>query len=207
MLINLPLNAEVWCTDGLGGYSTRVIVDPVANRATHLVVQENAVMDIEWLVPVEAIERTTPDAIYLKLSRHELAQTHSFIETGHIVPLPDGVNQATFKSPVGNQVLWPAPPMEPGSITHVREVAPTGKVVVRRGDRVEADGHEVGHIDEFVIESLTGELTHVVVRTGHLWERKVVLVPIEDVAHVAQGVVHLRLSKPQIDALPHVRAH
>lgn len=164
-------------------------------------------MDIEWLVPVEAIERTTPDAIYLKLSHHELAQTQSFIETEHIVPLPDGVNQATFKSPVGNQILWPAQPMEPGSITHVREVVPAGEVVVRRGDRVEADGHEIGHVDEFVIESLTGDLTHVVVLTGHLWGRKVILVPIEDVARVEQGAVHLRLSKPQIDALPHVRAH
>lgn len=58
-----------------------------------------------------------------------------------------------------------------------------------------------------MIESLTGELTHVVVRTGHLWERKVVLVPIETVARVDQGVVHLALSRSQIDALPHVRVH
>jgi hypothetical protein len=40
MTMDIPLNAEVHCTDGVCGRSTYVIVNPVNEQVTHVVVRE-----------------------------------------------------------------------------------------------------------------------------------------------------------------------
>ncbi len=37
--INIPLNVDVYCSDGMCGRSSQVIVDPVNKQVTHLVVK------------------------------------------------------------------------------------------------------------------------------------------------------------------------
>jgi len=39
----VPVGAHVQCTDGYGGSVTRLIVDPLARRLTHIVVQDGTV--------------------------------------------------------------------------------------------------------------------------------------------------------------------
>ena len=39
--MDIPLNAEVFCTDGPCGKSNSVIVNPITDQVTHFVTKEN----------------------------------------------------------------------------------------------------------------------------------------------------------------------
>ena len=51
--MEIPLNAQVECTDGVCGHSEYVLINPVIDQVTHLVVKEDAVPNTEYIVPVE----------------------------------------------------------------------------------------------------------------------------------------------------------
>ncbi len=61
--MEIPINAEVSCADGVCGETICVIVDPIGEQITHVVVQENHGEYTEHLVPIgrgdaEATPRT-----------------------------------------------------------------------------------------------------------------------------------------------------
>ena len=85
---------------------------------------------------------------------------------------------------------------------------PKGEVELRRKSAViSADGHGVGHVDGLVIDDAGGQLTHVVLEHGHLWGKREVTIPIADVEAVRTDEVVLGLTKDQVGALEHVKAH
>ena len=51
-MIEVPLGTKVKCTDGVGGTSTQVIINPIDQQITHLVVQDKQLKPTERLVPV-----------------------------------------------------------------------------------------------------------------------------------------------------------
>ena len=71
-MIEVPLGAKVRCTDGVGGESTQVIVNPIDQQITHLVVQDKQLKPTEHLVPVVQIETSSSDEIRLKCTIAEL---------------------------------------------------------------------------------------------------------------------------------------
>jgi hypothetical protein len=82
------------------------------------------------------------------------------------------------------------------------ETIPLDELAMSRGDRVEAtDGH-VGRIDEFLVNPETMGITHLVMRTGHLWGQKDVTISVSLIDRITDGTVYLRLSKQQIEELP-----
>ena len=59
--MDIPLNVQVQCADGLCGRSTYVIVNPVTQRVTHIVVEGQRFPHTEHLIPLElVIEKTNP---------------------------------------------------------------------------------------------------------------------------------------------------
>jgi hypothetical protein len=79
---------------------------------------------------------------------------------------------------------------------------PLGELAVHRGTRVEAtDGH-VGHVDEFVVNKVDGSITHLVMREGHLWGQKDVIIPLSALGETHEDTVFLNLDKQQIESLP-----
>jgi len=50
--------------------------------------------------------------------------------------------------------------------------------------------------------ALYRHITHLVLREGHLWGEKDVTIPVSQIDHIEEGTVHLKLSKPDIEALP-----
>ena len=82
MEMDLPINANVLCADGLGGRSTRVIVNPVTRKVTHLVVRERDLRRTERLVPIGRVGGTANDWIRLDCTRQELAKMELLVEIG-----------------------------------------------------------------------------------------------------------------------------
>jgi sporulation protein YlmC with PRC-barrel domain len=82
------------------------------------------------------------------------------------------------------------------------EQIPPGELAVRRGTRVEAKDGYVGKVDEFVINPKNGHITHLVMREGHLWGKKDVIIPLSSLGTTLNDTVFLKLDKHQIESLP-----
>jgi len=55
--MEIPLNAQVECTDGIDGRSEYVLIDPISDQVTHLVVREDSSPNTEYIVPVDFVNR------------------------------------------------------------------------------------------------------------------------------------------------------
>ena len=53
--MEIPINAEVSCADGVCGETICVIVDPIVEQITHVVVQENHGEYTEHVVPLSRV--------------------------------------------------------------------------------------------------------------------------------------------------------
>ena len=82
--MEIPLNAQVECTDGICGRSVFVLINPVIDQVTHLVVKEDSASNTEYIVPVEFVTETMFDTIRLRCSKAEMEKMEPFIKTGFI---------------------------------------------------------------------------------------------------------------------------
>ena len=78
--MEIPLDAQVECTDGVCGHSAFVLVNPVLDEVTHLVVREDS-SSTEYIVPVDVVSETIAGTIQLRCSKVQLEQMDPFIKT------------------------------------------------------------------------------------------------------------------------------
>jgi hypothetical protein len=212
--MEISLNAQVEYSDGVCwhsvGRAAYVLINPVIDQVTHLVVKEDESPNTEYIVPVELVAETTDETIRLSCNKAELEQMAPFIKTTFVektVPassfgyavgmhgmgsyyyLPYVTFDVTVKVPVEHQQI------------------PPGELAVRRGTRVEATDGYVGKVDEFVVNPENGHITHLVMREGHLWGQKDVIIPLSALGDTKNDTVFLRLDKRQIESLPTFPVH
>jgi len=196
---DLPVDAEVQCTNGACGRSTYIVLDPAAEQVTHLVVKEKQPPHVERLVPIDEVVDSNLDVIRLRCSQQELAHMEAFADTEYVqVDLPD------YQGP--RLQMWPT--VIPKSTTVRAEVRhiPPGELAIGPGVRVEAtDGH-VGYVDEFVVDPTNEHITHLVLRAGHLWGHREVSIPVSEIDRIEADVVHLKLDKHSVETLPSISA-
>lgn len=193
--MDIPIDAEVFCTDGFCGRSTRVVLKPKTEEVTHLVVKEKESPHKEILVPVTAVTATTPDSINLSYTRDKLAKLQPFIETEYVkVDIP------RYVGGVYAMDAYPYPESDVLTVKH--KLTPAGELALSRGARVEATDGRVGHVDEFLVDPENDHITHIVLREGHLWGQRDVSIPVSEIERVEEDAVHLKISKCKIEALP-----
>lgn len=192
--MDLPLNAKVYCVDGLCGQSKELVLDRNTEEVTHLVVKGNHLPHTELLVPVELVAETTPRLIRLRCTKDKLAELEPFLKLEVI--------EEKIPHYLPNQYLMPINAPETKWVTVRREAIPPGDIAVRQGARVEAtDGH-VGRVDEFLMDPVTEQVTHLVMREGHLWGHRDVTIPLSEIDRLGENVIYLKLNKDQVEALP-----
>lgn len=198
-MINIPINAEVTCTDGSCGESTVVIVNPVNRSITHVVVRANWLPHNEYLVPVDQIAETTPDTITLNCARGEFEQLELFVE----MRFEPG---AQLMPDYGwdTMMVWPYTVPETYTIPTGPEQIPHGEIAVRKGTYVEATDGPVGQVDELLVDPASGAISHLVLREGHLWGKKVLTLPLSEIDRVDDDNVYLKLDQAAVAALPAV---
>jgi sporulation protein YlmC with PRC-barrel domain len=200
--MDIPIDAEVYCTDGLSGRSTYIVLDPVTDTVTHFIVEETTLPNIERLVPIDHIERSEHNRIDLNCTRSELEKMESFIETDFIQSNTQEYS-VPFDYPTTTPLLiWPYLEL-PNEVAVLRlEHIPPSELAVRRGAGVEAtDGH-VGEVDEFVINKENGHITHLVLREGHMWGEKDITIPVSEIDRIEENAVFLKISKSKVGSLP-----
>ena len=62
-------------------------------------------------------------------------------------------------------------------------------------------------IDEVVVDRETMHLTHLVLREGHLWGQKDVMIPVDEIENIEENNVYLKLDKQSVAALPTFPVH
>jgi uncharacterized protein YrrD len=207
---DIPLNVDVDCHDGNCGKSSHIIINPLNQTITHIVVQNEEFFDSsKRLVSLEKVITTTPKSIQLNCTREELAAMERFTEI-HFID-PHSAEYTSFGLPPEHSfdefdpyLMWPYIYAEADMYSPVieDERIPPGEIAVRRGANVEArDGH-IGRVDEFIIEPIDGHITHIVVRKGHLWNKQELIIPVLAIAEMTEDFVRLKLDKKAVKSLP-----
>lgn len=194
-VMDISINAEVHCTDGLCGHSTYVVLNPITKQITHLVVKERNLPHTAFLVPVELVVESTPHVIHLDCTRAELTRMDPFVETEFI---RSEIPQLTMDP----YMLWPYYVPETQIFTLEHEQTPTGELAVHRGAEVKAANGYVVRVDGFLVDPKTEHITHLVLRQGHLWGRKDVTIPISQIDRIEEDTVYLKLDKAGTETLP-----
>ena len=191
-----------------------MIVDPVAEVVTHLVVGPEHRPGLGRLVPVDLID-ATPGEIRLRCTLAEFARLDSAKETQFI----PGSGRYSGYGP-GQVFYWPyygmgmggrlagagagGMPAQAGTPQIVTyDTVPLGEVEIRRGDRVHATDGDIGLVQGLVIDPGSHHVTHVLLQEGHLWGRKQVAIPISAVASTSDGIL-LTITKQEVRDLPPV---
>ena len=208
--MEIPLNVQVECTDGVCGRSEYVLINPIIDQVTHLVVKEDSSPIAEYIVPVGVVSNTTAETIQLRCSKAELEKMDPFIKTTFVEkPVADkyalygggGYNWGAYYS-------WPyVGSISTMSVPEEHLQIPPGELAVQRGTRVEATDGYVGKVDEFVVNPENGHITHLVMREGHLWGKKDVMIPLSAMGETREDTVFLKLDKRQIESLPTFPVH
>jgi hypothetical protein len=204
------IGADVICTDGACGKLSCVVVDPVAQAVTHLVVERDG---LERLVPLDLADATGGEirlgCTLAGFDRLPPAEKTEFLpgshnDTGYG---PDQVLTLPYYGLADRYDIRVR-----GSMTVTYYTLPLGEVAVRRGERVHATDGTVGQVQGLVIDPGSHHVTHVLLQEGHLFGRKEVAIPISAVTHIDTNAytqaddngVQLNLTKQQVQDLPPV---
>jgi hypothetical protein len=208
--MEIPLQAQIECTDGICGKSVYVFIDPLTEQATHLVVKEDSPSGTEYIVPLDVISTTIADTIRLNCSKAELEQMKPFVRTDFVeskMPVRN-VGFAGGMYGIGSYYYLPQDVPEITTQVPVEHLQiPLGELAVQRGTRVEAKDGYVGKVDEFVVNPLTGNITYLVMREGHLWGAKNVLIPISVMDDTGDDTLFLNIDKQRLKSLPTFPVH
>jgi sporulation protein YlmC with PRC-barrel domain len=183
------LGADVAATDGRCGHLTRVILEPVTESLTHLVVEPGHHKELARLVPVDLVVSVEDNLIRLNCTKMRFEQLDPAEDIGFL----HGGTPTYYAGdmPLGHH-------RQPVFTDHV----PLGEVAIRRGDPVEASDGRIGAVKGLVVNP-DHQVTHLILREGHVWGRKQVAIPIGAAKRVGDEV-RVDLTKDEIAALPPV---
>ncbi|MBE9136004.1 PRC-barrel domain-containing protein [Nodosilinea sp. LEGE 07088] len=213
--MDIPIGAKVKCTDGYCGESSHVLINPITQDVTHIVIGDNY-WETSRIVTFGQILETTPDTIQLRCSRTDIFAMNKFVKTHYIEnPLYDP-NFVGLDRPISSRelwledpeayMLWPyvTPDVESPYIPVEEEQIPPGEMAVCRGAEVHTTDGVVGQVDEFMVDPTSGHITHLVLKKGQFWGRQDITVPVSAIHHMHEYMVELNLDKQAIAALPKI---
>jgi hypothetical protein len=185
-----------------------VLIDPVTDQVTYLVVKADSSPNTEYNVPVEFVTKTIDDTVRLSCSMAELEKMKPFIKTTVIEERVPARNADGGYYGMGTFYYLPYDTPDVPVQTFVEhQQIPPGELAVSRGTRIEATDGYVGKGDELVVNPENSHITHFVMREGHLWGKKDVTIPISAMGETRDDTVFVKLDKDQIESLPIFPVH
>jgi sporulation protein YlmC with PRC-barrel domain len=192
------IGADVRCTDGTCGTLSRVVVDPVAREATHLLVQPRQGHEPLRLVPLGLVSSAAGE-VRLSCTSAEFDRLDPGQETRFIAGDADVPDYRP-----GDIVFWPHYGYRGARGDLVTsDTIPVGEVEVYRGEHVHATDGTIGRVEGLVIDPQSRHVTHVLLQKGHLGGHQGVAIPISAVTR-AEDRVEVSLTRQQVRDLPPV---
>lgn len=196
--MDIPINAKVYCQDKLCGRTEAVILNPVNDVITHVVVKENKSPHTERLVPIDTIDASLTDNVHLNFNEGMLHNLPPFFDVEYIQTMVPRYTQVYDMSYLVSVVV-PEKKFVEEKLYHI----PKDELAVTRGTEVySADGYALGKVDEFLVDQSGGHVTHLILQEGHIFGKKDVFIPVTEVESVNDSSLHLKLDKEDIEKLP-----
>jgi sporulation protein YlmC with PRC-barrel domain len=193
----LTIGTKAHCADGECGRLTRVVLDPIQDRVTHLIVEPEGREGLGRLVPIEWADvrsgRVDLRCTRAEFDRLDSAEEVRFLPGAEGYPDYDPEHMLTWPYFGGNTTV-------PVTV----DTLPVGEVAVQRGEEVQATDGRIGRVEGLVVDRGSQLVTHFVLQEGHLLGRKDVAIPIAAVRQVAADGIQLSMTKKEIEALPAV---
>jgi sporulation protein YlmC with PRC-barrel domain len=176
---------------------TQVVINPLDDTVTHLIVEPEHREGLGRLVPVGSVSAARGH-LDLSISRAEFDQLE-IAEQTRFLPGSDGYPGYTPEEMLLN-------PYYGGNTTVPVTVdsLPLGEVAVRRGEDVHALDGRIGEVEGLIVDGRNHHVTHVLLKEGHLFARKEVAIPIGSVEKVDDYGVRLSVTKKEVADLPAV---
>jgi uncharacterized protein YrrD len=210
--MHLKKGADVYSVQGDRlGTLNRVIIDPNTRQVTHLVIEKGLLFNTNKIVPIDQVDPKNEDRIILNTSEQDLKQFQDF-EEDHFVSLDsadhpeEGVDYSYWYPPpnyaawrTGMQMVYP--PVPSYAIRTTQNI-PEGTVALEEGARVEsADNHQVGSIEQLIVDPQNNHVTHFVISAGLLFkERK--LIPVNWISTIGEQEVRLSVNAGTLEKVP-----
>jgi sporulation protein YlmC with PRC-barrel domain len=201
--MDLPIQAHVYTGDRPCGETVCVVLNPVSERVTDVVVKLSAEhgSEREVLVPLYNIAAATENEIKLDLDCEQVRSLPEFRHTDfYEVEVPVGFSGGPF-------VMWPYVVPELQRVPVETDMVPANELAIHRGAQVISASGPVGKVDEFLIDPESELVTHIVMREGHLWGRREVLIPVSAITRMEDDEIKVSLNKEEIEALPEIPIH
>lgn len=199
-MTDVPIKAKVECKDGPCGKTTNVIVNPVNRKVTHIVVQAKDLPDNSTrLVPVDRVASVTGEQVKLDCDKAELAKLSPFIVSNFVQESASGQAYSSGAAYTSQYVI-----NDTAYDSFQEKNIPEGELALHSGMHIEASDGKVGKLDVLVLAPDSGDITHLLLREGHLWGKKDVSVPVSAIDYCDADTVYLKLDKAAIKALPTV---
>jgi uncharacterized membrane protein/sporulation protein YlmC with PRC-barrel domain len=196
---DIPLFAEVKCTDGICGKSFAVIIDPKSKKVTHIIVSGDDFPEGR-LVGIEKISASSREMVQIDCSIADLVNSEPFTETRYVkTEVPVDVYYDVYNLPY----VTPSA-TESVEVPIDEELIPPDELALHRGAPVEAKDGYIGEVGEFMVDPNSGKISHMILREGHLWGKKEISLPVSAIDKVDNDIVYLQLDKESIKMLPEI---
>jgi sporulation protein YlmC with PRC-barrel domain len=212
MATEFTIGASASCSDGYCGELSRVLTDPATRKITHLVIKPKHRRQSDRLVPLKLVDMTADDIrLRCTLAEFDELQPAEEIDLAEGDDYGGGYGAAESVQGYGNVgsmgVGGSSSGMGIGASLghHVRtvtqHVVPMGEAELCPGEHVHAVDGEIGEVLGFIVDPDDQQVTHVLLKEGHLWGRKEVAIPISAVTAIDEGI-RLNITKQQVEDLP-----
>lgn len=189
-----------------------VVIDPAHKVVTHLVVSLAHRQRLSRLVPIDDAQVDSSGVLGITASRDDF-ERYPYVESSTFVGIDEpiavedgweiGIERVLTLPSFSSELPGMGMPFD-SFVEVAYDVIPEHTVELRRESVVYLDGGDrCGHVEGFVIAS-GGNVTHVVLRRGHLWGKRDISIPIGSIKRIGLDEVHLRLTQDEVDRLPHV---
>jgi sporulation protein YlmC with PRC-barrel domain len=180
--MEIPLNANVRCADGSYGRSTHIVIHLQSHQVTHLVVKVKGTPHADCLVPFALVAETSPDMIPLRCTREDLGRTMPFTRIEWTPNAPGSY------APLLEQCLMHMSVIRPYCRPVKDKLVPPGHLALGRCTQVATINGHVGRVQKLLIYPTDGRIMRLVIRTGRLWNQKVMIVPLWRIARIGLDI-------------------
>lgn len=190
----------------------RVVIDPLTNEVTHLVLRQGRLFTEDRVLPVELVQKATEEIVELWADEDDLEALPRFEESHYVVSdeqeLARGHVSAApsllYLRPYGYQSPVPRRPrtQKTGLDERVERNIPEDFVALKEGeDVIDVNGEEIGQVEEVLTDSKLERATHFVISRGVLLPEEKML-PLDWLREISEERVELAVSSEVIERVP-----
>lgn len=208
-LLTLTMGSPVHCQDGHGGHVHRVVLAPAEEEVRALVV-ERGLVHHAVVVPIGYVARADGEQVTLAIGTHELAALPRYAEVDYVEPDPAWAAQHGYAASSARYEVSATAPFNtlygqrPASALirqHLHGGLSDQEVPIGRRTKVSCPAGLVGHVDRVLLEPVSHRFRALVARLGHVHD-KLVQVPADWVAWLAEDEIHLNRDRSEVKHLP-----